>query len=78
MNYDNFFEWLVDEKNMSQRAAKDVISRCKRLCKILNSTKIENTTIEKLNNNTEFLDKSMFIKSQLRRACTLWIEFGGK
>ncbi len=78
MNYENFFNWLINEKNMSKRAAKDVISRCKRLCKILNITKIENTTIEKLNNNMDFLDKSMFIKSQLRRACALWNEFGGK
>ncbi|MBQ9940900.1 MAG: hypothetical protein IJO74_05115 [Clostridia bacterium] len=78
MSYDNFFNWLLDDKKLSQRAAKDVISRCKRICKILNVDKIGDSTIEKLNINTEFSEKSMFIKSQLRRACTLWVEFGGK
>lgn len=78
MNYDIFFNWLMDEKKLSQRAAKDVISRCKRICKILSINEIEISTIEKLNINTEFSKKSMFVKSQLRRACTLWVEFGGK
>lgn len=78
MNYDIFLNWLMDEKKLSQRAAKDVISRCRRVCKILNTNEIEGSTVEKLNNNLEFAEKSMFIKSQLRRACSLWVEFGGK
>lgn len=78
MNYDIFLIWLMDEKKLSQRAAKDVISRCKRICKILSINEIEFTTIENLNINKEFSEKSMFIKSQLRRACNLWVEFGGK
>ena len=36
MNYDIFLNWLIDEKKLSQRAAKDVVSRCKRICKMLN------------------------------------------
>lgn len=78
MNYDNFLNWLLDEKKLSRRAAKDVISRCKRVCKILNTKDVENLAIEKLNTNLEFAEKSMFIKSQLRRACNLWIEFGAE
>ena len=78
MNYDDFFNWLLDEKNFSQRAAKDVVSRCRRICRMLNINEIGISTTENLNINTEFSKKSMFIKSQLRRACTLWVEFGGK
>ena len=78
MNYDVFLEWLLVEKKMSRRAAKDVVSRCKRICNMLNINEIEVSTIESLNLSKEFLEKSMFIKSQLRRACTLWIEHGGK
>ncbi len=78
MNYDIFLNWLLEEKKLSQRAAKDVISRCKRVCKILNIQEIKCSTIEKLNTNIEFSKKSMFIKSQLRRASNLWIEFETK
>lgn len=78
MNYDIFLNWLLTEKKMSQRAAKDVVSRCKRICKILNNEIIDESTIATLNINTEFEEKSMFIKSQLRRAVSLWVEFGGK
>lgn len=78
MNYDTFLEWLLTEKKLSLRAAKDVVSRCKRICNMLNISEIEFSTIESLNLNKDFLEKSMFIKSQLRRACTLWIEHGGK
>ena len=36
MNYDTFLEWLLTEKKLSLRAAKDVVSRCKRICNMLN------------------------------------------
>ncbi len=78
MNYNDFLKWLLEEKKLSQRAAKDVVSRCKRVCKILNTNEIEDSTIEKLNTNLEFAEMSMSVKSQLRRASKLWIEFGGK
>ncbi|MEE1043537.1 MAG: hypothetical protein UH854_06190 [Clostridia bacterium] len=78
MNYDDFLNWLFDEKKLSQRAAKDVVSRCKRICKMLNINEFGVSTLEKLNSNKEFSEKSMFIKSQLRRACNLWFEFGGE
>ncbi len=75
MNYDVFLEWLMKEKNLTKRGAKDVISRCKRICKILKIDTINSSTTISLNSNIEFTEKSMFIKSQLRRACTLWLEF---
>lgn len=77
MRYDKFLIWLLQEKKLSQRSAKDVVSRCKRVCLLLGIDLIDHTTLAALNNNCDFLEKSMFIKSQLRRATALWIEFGG-
>lgn len=78
MCYDIFLNWLLKEKNLSPRAAKDVVSRCKRICNIMNTENIDASTIAKLNSNAEFVEKSMFVKSQLRRAVNLWVEFGGE
>ena len=76
MCYDDFLTWLLNEKKLSRRAAKDVVSRCKRICNILDIKKIDSSTISELNSNAEFSEKSVFIKSQLRRAVNLWVEFG--
>lgn len=34
MNYLDFYQWLVQEKQLGSRSAKDVISRCKRISRI--------------------------------------------
>lgn len=68
-------EWLINAKNMSIRSAKDVISRCGRVCRMLNIDSIGSDTLEVLQSNSEFEESSMFIKSQLKRAVALYIEF---
>lgn len=68
-------EWLINEKNMSIRSAKDVISRCGRVCRMLNINYIDSDTLENLQSNDKFEESSMFIKSQLKRAVTLYNEF---
>ena len=75
MEYSLFLEWLIANKKMSQRAAKDVLSRCKRARKIVEDDVINKQTIEQLNISEEFNSKSMFIKSQLRRAVNLFCEY---
>lgn len=75
MDYLSFLDWLITNKNMSQRAAKDVLSRCKRVRKIIDDDVINGGTIEQLNASNEFNAKSMFIKSQLRRAVNLLCEY---
>ena len=72
MDYDSFLNWLLQERKMSNRAAKDVVSRCKRVCKMTNENSISFSTLDRLNSSNDFLEKSMYIKSQLRRAVTLW------
>lgn len=75
MNYEGFLEWLKTEKNMSERSAKDTVSRIKRALRVVSETSVDKSTINKLNEAPEFLALSMFIKSQLRRAVTLYREF---
>ena len=70
-----FCDWLVEKKGMSQRSAKDVVSRLRRVSLILNKKEGKTISIDELNSATAFQECSMFIKSQLRRAVTLFTEF---
>ena len=75
MNYEGFFTWLNTERNMSERSAKDTVSRLKRVLRIVGEDSVSNTTVKTLNDADEFAALSMFIKSQLRRSVTLYQEF---
>lgn len=75
MDYTKFQEWLQNEKGMSLRSAKDVISRIKRVLLISSADEITSETVETLNQNEVFQGCSMFIKSQLRRSVVLYNEF---
>lgn len=75
MDYENFLIWLQENKNMSNRSARDVISRLKRAMLIINTYKVTNNSLELLNSNSEFKNLSMSVKSQLRRSITLYSEF---
>lgn len=75
MNYQFFFQWLKDDKHMTERSARDVVSRCKRIQKITNSDDLVNCTENLLIECNNFSNYSMFIKSQLKRALFLYSEF---
>lgn len=75
MDSTRLLEWLMNEKKLSIRSAKDVISRCGRIYRMLDIDSIDNVTLENLQNNEEFRASSMFIKSQLKRTVTLCLEF---
>lgn len=75
MDSTRLLEWLMNDKKMSIRSAKDVISRCSRVYRMLNIDSIDSDTLEKLQKNEEFKTNSMFIKSQLKRAVALYLEF---
>ena len=78
MNFTEFYDWLINEKKISIRSAKDVLSRCRRICSFLSISEFDANTINDLNENKLFIAQSMFVKSQLRRAVSLWYEYGGK
>lgn len=75
MDYVVFKQWLQDEKNMSIRSATDVVSRCKRINRMTDMDKIDDKTVEILVETESYADMSSFIKSQLKRAATLYMEF---
>jgi len=75
MDYVVFKQWLQDEKEMSVRSATDVVSRCKRINRITKEENINDNTISLLIENGEYEDMSSFIKSQLKRAVTLYLEY---
>lgn len=75
MDYVVFKQWLQDEKNMTIRSAKDVVSRCKRINKLTDEENINDKTISVLIHMESYNTMSSFIKSQLKRAATLYLEF---
>lgn len=75
MDSTRLLEWLMTEKKMSIRSAKDVLSRCGRIYRMLDIVAIDDGTMDTLQNNEEFKASSMFIKSQLKRTVTLCLEF---
>lgn len=70
-----FYNWLVETKQLSNRSAKDVISRCKRIKNILHTDSLDVFSCEQLLESDDFKNLSMFIKSQLKRALALWNEY---
>ena len=75
MDFTKLLEWLINNKKMSKRSAKDVISRCGRVYRTLGINTLDNDTMEKLQECDEFKESSMFIKSQLKRTVALCLEF---
>lgn len=75
MDFTKLLEWLINNKKMSKRSAKDVISRCGRVYRMLGINTLNNDTMEKLQECDEFKESSMFIKSQLKRTVALCLEF---
>ena len=75
MDYQLFLAWLKNDKRMGIRSAHDVVSRLKRVVNMLDADGIDETTVSKIEDSSEFTDCSMFIKSQLRRSIKLYLEF---
>lgn len=75
MDYMVFKQWLQDERNMSIRSATDVISRCKRIHKMTEKNDIDENTVSMLIELKSYDEMSSCIKSQLKRAATLYMEF---
>ena len=75
MNTTSFINWLLTAKAMSIRSAKDVVSRCGRVHRMLNVEAINDDSLSMLAENESFRESSMFIKSQLKRAVSLYLEF---
>ena len=54
IKYSEFLIWLEDERKMSKRSAKDVVSRLKRVVGLLGSDTLDSTSVSKLNEVAAF------------------------
>lgn len=70
-----FLNWLANEKKMSARSSKDVLSRYRRICRMLDIDSVDNDSMDKLQACEHFCESSIFIKSQLKRCIVLYLEF---
>lgn len=70
----NFKLWLIENKKLSKRTIGDIVSRFKRACSYVDW---ENTELflYKLENNEEFLSLKTSVKSQIRKAVKLYMQF---
>ncbi|MCM1264163.1 MAG: DNA cytosine methyltransferase [Butyrivibrio sp.] len=75
-NMDEFETWLIEVKKYSRRTARDVISRCKRSDKIYHcENHFDAYYLFMLQQQTEYQQLSSSVKSQLKRAITLQLEY---
>ena len=76
MNTEKFRHWLVQDKHLSSLSAADVLSRVKRVKKILRIEVFNKTkTLPNLIESDDYKKGSLSIRSQLKRAVTLFIEY---
>lgn len=75
MEYEKFLAWLKADKELSERSARDVVSRLRRAMAIINSDKVTSNSLDQLNSDAEFAALTMSVKSQLRRSIALYSEF---
>lgn len=71
----NFQEWLINNKKYSNKGSGDVISRMKRIKRILGKDEVDENSLMELQGKSEFAQLSMNVKSQLRRSIRLFLEF---
>lgn len=71
----DFREWLINKKDYSKRVSGDIVSRASRVKKMLNVNKIDINAIEKLEKLPEYENLSYVVKSQLKKAIKLYLEF---
>lgn len=75
-NIDGFETWLIETKKYSSRAARDVVSRCKRSDKIYHcENHLDAFYLFMLQQQIEYQQLSSSVKSQLKRAVALQLEY---
>lgn len=74
---DTFAKWLSTSTSLGDKSLRDVVSRLRRVSKYLElpSDGEFPVLLSKLNINPEFKALSVTVRSQLRRAVALYIQF---
>lgn len=76
-DYERLDKWLRAVRGLSKDSAKDVISRLKRVKKLVDFERHQGlgSVLSALDGNKEFGKLSVFVKCQLKRALTLYHEY---
>lgn len=75
INQTTFYEYLVQEKKFNERSARDVISRCNRVRKMIQEEEIREDALDKLLAQDAYMNCSTFVRSQLKRSILLYREY---
>ncbi len=73
-NIVEFREWLDEKTNYKKATKSDIVSRLKRADKI-HPMVVEDVYLFYLSNEKEFQDMTASVKSQIRKAIKLYLEF---
>ncbi len=71
----DFAAWLTANKNLTRRSALDVVSRCRRLAQMLDLDDLTAFTEDHLAKCRAFAKLAPTVKSQLKRAARLLLEY---
>ena len=74
----DFLVWLMTAKHFSQRSAGDVVSRSKRVAKMLSVARLTAFDESDLTGCRSFGRLSYTVKSQLKRAARLAVEYANQ
>ncbi|HVI42326.1 MAG TPA: hypothetical protein VM577_16860, partial [Anaerovoracaceae bacterium] len=75
-NKEKFLSWLISVKQFSQRTASDTFSRVKRADKLYQINGIPDTYyIYQLEQHNDFKSLSVDVRSQIKRATTLFSDY---
>lgn len=72
-----FVKWLIKEKGITEKSARDINCRLGRVLRIIDTSKLpkEEVAISKLETSPDYADMTLSIKSQLKRSIRLYSEF---
>lgn len=73
----SFTEWLMKTKGYTAKSAHDVESRMKRVYALIGKETVNENTFAELTRRASFSALSVSVKSQLKRAVTLYLEYPG-
>jgi len=77
MEYLDFQKWLEEKKGLQKKSARDVVSRLKRalMCISLSKGSEKEDCLFQLQKHEEFKKFSGSVKSQVKRAVGLYLDF---
>ncbi|MCL6633108.1 MAG: hypothetical protein K6T63_10805 [Alicyclobacillus herbarius] len=72
-----FSKWLMEQKKIGKRSAKDVCSRVRRAARFydLNSSESDDEIVFRVTQHPDFKMLSLNVRSQLKRAVRLYREY---